>query len=226
MTPNQSRGPHLLLRSGLWFPYDPRVEDVRLCDMAPLATLYRYGGQWGPYSVAEHSVRVCQALRDAGFDRRVQLAGLIHDAHEYLSPGDVPSPVKSPARSKQFSADVSPTDLLAANRYRIASAIVDLENMAQAVVRQFFGFTEENWPEEPVHEADLALCATEARDICGARIESERDCAIWGRGLLKMALPSVRIEQPFWSPKFAWSMFCNELATLWRSDAAEMAGAL
>lgn len=60
-----------------------------------LANLCRYNGAtWRHYSVAEHSLLVATILRLRGESPAVQLAGLLHDAHEaYL--GDVSTPIKA-----------------------------------------------------------------------------------------------------------------------------------
>ena len=59
-----------------------------------LSCINRFCGHTSrPYSVAEHSLLVCDILRDQGYSCLVQMAGLLHDAHEaYI--GDVSSPVK------------------------------------------------------------------------------------------------------------------------------------
>lgn len=46
-----------------------------------------------PYSVAEHSLLVADMLQAAGFGAGIQLAGLMHDAHEAYT-SDVSSPAK------------------------------------------------------------------------------------------------------------------------------------
>ena len=67
---------------------------AQLNDIArALANTPRFGGHTMFYSVAEHSLRVSDWLRDHGADERVQLLGLWHDAPEaYL--GDHPRPRK------------------------------------------------------------------------------------------------------------------------------------
>lgn len=73
----------------------PRPSTIRLEDIAhALSQVCRFGGHCAEfYSVAEHSVFVSRRLERQGYGRRMQMAGLLHDAAEaYL--GDVPRPLK------------------------------------------------------------------------------------------------------------------------------------
>ena len=82
-------GEHLLLESP-----DPWL--ITLQDIGhALSNLCRFTGHVKAfYSVAQHSVLVCQMAQDAGCDLGTQRAALMHDATEaYL--GDVSSPLKS-----------------------------------------------------------------------------------------------------------------------------------
>ena len=59
-----------------------------------LAQLNRYTGHaLRPYSVAEHSLLVCDIVRGMGLGPHAQRAALLHDAHEAIT-GDVASPIK------------------------------------------------------------------------------------------------------------------------------------
>lgn len=92
----------VMTASGLaFYPLAPRVEDVRLDDIAhALAAVARFGGAARePYSVAQHSVLVSLEMErsadGSGGGRAWHdgLYGLLHDAAEaYL--GDVPRPLK------------------------------------------------------------------------------------------------------------------------------------
>lgn len=79
---------------------DPSPLDIEIEDIAHgLAFVARWNGQtrgdW-PYSVAEHSllVEALMAQADPGLAPRWRLAGLLHDAPEYVI-GDMISPVKA-----------------------------------------------------------------------------------------------------------------------------------
>lgn len=89
-------GPWITLLDGRRFHLlDPRPDDVDPWVLASaLAKVNRFGGHTTrPYSVAEHSVHVCDLVEAAGgllFERR---AALLHDAAEAFI-GDLPTPLK------------------------------------------------------------------------------------------------------------------------------------
>ena len=69
----------------------PRIEDIAHA----LAQINRYTGHAArPYSVAEHSMLVCDIVRAKGLNAHAQLLALLHDAHEAYC-GDVASPIKT-----------------------------------------------------------------------------------------------------------------------------------
>ena len=69
----------------------PRIEDIAHA----LAQINRYTGHAArPYSVAEHSMLVCDIVRAKGLNAHAQLLALLHDAHEAYC-GDVASPTKT-----------------------------------------------------------------------------------------------------------------------------------
>lgn len=83
----------------MFWPIDPRPEDVFIDDIAwQLALICRYNGCCGldepwHYSVAQHSVLVSRVLEARGYNRYIQLVGLLHDAPEaYVC--DVHRPLK------------------------------------------------------------------------------------------------------------------------------------
>ena len=82
--------------SGVEFcPDDFSVDHVRIEDIAhSLSMMCRYNGHINEfYNVAEHCIRVSKRLEKLGFNKKIQLCGLLHDAAEaYL--GDLVSPVK------------------------------------------------------------------------------------------------------------------------------------
>lgn len=81
--------------SGLLFNLEnPSTMQVSVFDIArSLARIPRWNGNTTrPWSVADHSVWVAQHLRETGASMEVQLAGLLHDAHEAYV-GNIPSPV-------------------------------------------------------------------------------------------------------------------------------------
>lgn len=89
-------GDWMQTHSGLrFYPLDPRVEDIRLEDIAhALPMVCRFRGHCARfYSVAEHSLLVAGAVFRETHDASLGLAALLHDASEaYLC--DIPRPVK------------------------------------------------------------------------------------------------------------------------------------
>lgn len=83
-------------RSGVKFHLlHPHPADFRITDIAyGLSNVCRFAGHTSSfYSVAEHSVRVSDLIREWKFSEEEQYAGLMHDAAEaYLS--DIASPLK------------------------------------------------------------------------------------------------------------------------------------
>ena len=75
---------------------DPQPEDIDLDEIAAaLGRQCRYAGNIrGFYSVAEHSVLICQWLLEATRDPALALAGLLHDAAEAYT-GDITYPMQS-----------------------------------------------------------------------------------------------------------------------------------
>lgn len=70
-------------------PWNVEIDDVHIEDIAlGLARTYRYNGQFGTYSVAQHSIYVARLV-----SKPRQLAALLHDAPEYLT-GDLPHHIK------------------------------------------------------------------------------------------------------------------------------------
>lgn len=141
-------------RQGNWFlsftgkriyPYDMRVEDICIQDIAhSLALTNRFNGhsRW-PYSVAQHSVLMSQLIRTYQFpegdDRQIRFQALMHDAPEAYC-GDMISPIKS----------MIP-------RYK------DLEAHIWEVVAQRFNLPLVLHPD--VKDADMRMVQTERRDL-------------------------------------------------------------
>lgn len=122
-----------------FFPLDPNPNDISIEDIAhALSNVCRFNGHVRSfYSVAQHSVIVSQHCKPEH-----ALYGLLHDASEGLSLGDLPTPIK---RLPQFEY------------YR------KVEHNLQSMVYKKFGLE----PYEPrdVKEADLLALATEIRDL-------------------------------------------------------------
>lgn len=90
--------------SGLYVdPLAMRARDVRIQDIAHhLSNICRYTGACPiHYSVAQHSVLVSMRLEEQNATRALQLAGLLHDAGEYVF-NDLASPIKRDPRMKWY----------------------------------------------------------------------------------------------------------------------------
>jgi hypothetical protein len=135
-------------KNGVFDFFEPSPESIDLEDIAHALSLQnRFNGHTAvPYSVAEHSVRVyAEVRRRAGpDDKTLLLWALLHDAAEAYV-GDLIQPIKRGLRAKGFGA------------------FDDLEGRAMRAVCQKFGLP----PRQPelVTRVDVALCATEARDL-------------------------------------------------------------
>jgi hypothetical protein len=131
---------------GRFDPINPRPEDVKIADIAhALSNICRFNGHCSEfYSVAQHSVLVCDAL-----PQEFKPWGLLHDASEaYIA--DVSMPVK---RSPEFGA-------YGVIEWRIMLAVCER-----------FGLP---WSEPAaVKAADNLVLATEARDLMPRREVAE-----------------------------------------------------
>lgn len=74
---------------------DPNPKDILIEDIAHALSLQcRFNGHCKEfYSIAQHSLLVAYLLGYWGLNRKIQLAGLLHDASEYIL-GDVITPLK------------------------------------------------------------------------------------------------------------------------------------
>ena len=138
----------------------PHPGDVNALDLAwGLARQTRFNGHYrlniplaenSIYSVGQHSCHVSDALR--GHGPRVQLYGLLHDAHEaYL--GDWITPVKD-----EIARHLAP--------YMI-EALRTIEKRVARAVHEAFGLS---WPPGPaardaVHLVDMAMLASEREHL-------------------------------------------------------------
>lgn len=83
----------------------PSPKDVNWLVVAnSISKICRFAGNTrGHYSVAEHSVRLADAIARAGGDRAEQLQALVHDAHEAFC-GDVTRPMRRAVQALSFEA--------------------------------------------------------------------------------------------------------------------------
>lgn len=127
----------------MFYPMDPRAEDVDIEDIAhALSFVCRFGGHSQKfYSVAEHSVRVSDAIQQSNGSKADAFFGLLHDAAEaYI--GDMIWPLKQ-----------SPLVV----GYR------EIERRVEDAIALRFALLLEQPP--IVKHFDLVLLATEKRDL-------------------------------------------------------------
>ena len=109
-----------------------------------LAQINRFTGHAvRPYSVAEHSVLVCDIVAGMGLGPAAQRAALMHDAHECLC-GDVASPIKWELGTAWMAFE-NPLALLMRKHYHLQTAHIAHRAAIKA--------------------ADLQALATERRDL-------------------------------------------------------------
>lgn len=183
-----THGAWIQTASGLAYDLeDPKPEQIDLWDVASaLANSTRYNGHAGRYSIAEHSVRVWQWVRDTGAGIDAQRSALTHDAHEAAT-GDVPSPVKK-ALGETWRAFERKHEIAFRERLRVA---LDLPPIVKV--------------------ADLTLLATEKRDLLDPR--AYRDNLARLPPWIPMPPPMDTRIAP-WDPDRACFMFLEACRTL------------
>lgn len=118
----------------------PRIEVIA----HSLAQINRFTGHaTRPYSVAEHSVLVCDIVKTMGLDHHAQRAALMHDAHEAIT-GDMASPVK----------------------WVLGTEWLGFENLHARMLRHAYHLqTAHTAYGHAIKQADLIALATERRDL-------------------------------------------------------------
>lgn len=127
---------------------------IRIADIAhQLSMINRFhGATLRPYSVAEHSLLVSQIIEKQGHSVSVQLAGLMHDAHEIYTQ-DLASPAKTAVNLASVQAGGTQAWSYFENEH------------AQRVRRHFCLLTVFTSARTIIHRADLQALATERRDL-------------------------------------------------------------
>ncbi|HWK30224.1 MAG TPA: hypothetical protein VNS09_26890 [Solirubrobacter sp.] len=160
MTP----GPFIQTLSGRRVnPLDARPEDIDIADVAgALANLCRFGGHSRAfYSVAQHSVIVCDQLEALGATRDELRAALLHDAAEaYL--GDLPHPIKHRSElGAAFKAAETQLEAVIAERFALPDAsarVKPLDRALLAAERRVFSRVSWPWPElDGVEPLDVTI---------------------------------------------------------------------
>lgn len=167
---------------------DVNPEDIDIIDIAhALSQINRFTGHTTvPYSVAEHSVRASFVLAQGGlvfpevYPQRVfERALLLHDAAEYVV-GDVASPLK-----------------------RLLTGYAEIEHAVQSAIATRFGVPMEVFSDLTIKRVDMAMLATEKRDLLG------REPSVWD----SLPEPLKRRIYP-WQPREAANRFLERFEEL------------
>ncbi len=182
---------HMMTVSGTdYIPARLDGADIRIEDIAhALSLICRFGGHTKEhYSVAQHSLLVLRILASSDVSPEVQLAGLMHDAHEaYI--GDIPTPIKATLGSAWKALEA-----------QAASTVQDAFDLKQ-VMRQY---------KPIIKHADLVALATERRDL--TRFDTNQNFA-WDIlvGVSPFHEPATTGS---WSPQWWAELFFNEFKVL------------
>jgi hypothetical protein len=144
-------------------PLDAAPEDIDPVDIAgALANLCRFGGHSrGFYSVAQHSVIVCDLLEERGATPDELMAALLHDAAEaYL--GDLPHPIKHRSDlGAVFRVAEKRLEAVINERFALPDATARVKPLDRALLateRRIFSSVSWEWPElDGVEPLDLEI---------------------------------------------------------------------
>ena len=145
-------------------PLDAAVEDIDPADIArALSNLCRFGGHSKAfYSVAQHSVIVCDLLEQRGGATPDELmAALLHDAAEaYL--GDLPHPLKHRSElGAAFRVAEKRLEAVIEERFALPDAAAKIKPLDKALLateRRTFSEVTWHWPElDGAEELDLVI---------------------------------------------------------------------
>ena len=165
--------------SGLYVdPFNMRAEDLRISDIAHhLAGINRYTGACPiPYNVAHHSVLVSREFHD----RDLRLAGLLHDAAEYVL-NDLASPVKHHPIMAGYVAAMEKLDALIFLTFGLDPALMKQVKPADYAV--FHRETASFWGSIPESKRIRPLSARASEDLFLSEFRS-----LAGRSLLEIAV--------------------------------------
>lgn len=164
----------------IFYPLDPRLEDIELEDIAHgLSHKARFTGHTRKlYVTAEHSCRVAIDLCARGRSLMEQYVGLHHDDTDAYLP-DVPTPLKILPEFKWFR---------------------DLEHHLQDMCFKKFGCVVEDY--SVIKNSDIVLLLTEKRDLMPKKNGN------WKHKYTQEAIPAPYFIEP-WSPEEAKRNYLN-----------------
>jgi hypothetical protein len=176
--PNRKGGSIQTFSGVIFYPLDPRVEDINLVDIAH-ATSHkaRFTGHTRKfYSSCEHQVRVSRYLASIGASIMDQFIGLHHDDSDAYLP-DVPTPLKILPEFQWFR---------------------EIEHNVQSLCYEKFGCKITDY--SPIKNADKVLLLTEKRDLMPTKNGD------WQRKFSQSPIPPPYYIQP-WSPSVAKTQY-------------------
>lgn len=153
----------------IFFPMDPRVEDIELIDVAhALSNKARFTGHTRKfYSTCEHSLRVSNHLESQGACLMDQYIGLHHDDSDAYLP-DIPTPLKYLPEFAWFR---------------------EIEKKVEAVCYEKFGCVVTDY--SVIKNSDVVLLLTEKRDLMPVRNGD------WKHAYSQEAIPPPYYIEPF-----------------------------
>jgi hypothetical protein len=174
----ERRGTIMVRPSGrLVDPFDMKATDLEITDIAHhLSHINRYTGATPePYNVAHHSVLVSREF----LDRDLRLAGLLHDAAEYVL-NDIASPVKRHPAMRGYVKALDALDVLIFKTFGLDPALLKTVKPADDAI--FHRETASFWGSIHPSKRIRPLPPGESRRIFLAEFR-----ALGGRSLLEAA---------------------------------------
>lgn len=178
--PNRKGGSIQTHTGTIFYPLDPRIEDIELEDVAHgLSHKARFTGHTRRlYVTAEHSVRVSLHLGACGRSLMEQFVGLHHDDTDAYLP-DVPTPLKILPEFKWFR---------------------DLEHHLQDMCFTKFGCRIDDY--SVIKNSDIVLLLTEKRDLMPTKNGN------WKHKYTQEPIPEPYFIEP-WEPTVAKKIYLD-----------------
>lgn len=142
-------------------PMNLRLQDIALEDIAHnLSMICRYSGSFPfHYSVAQHSALVCNAMAKDRHPPKVLMAGLLHDASEYLL-SDIITQVKHHSTMQPYRELEDRIQMLIFQKYGLEPELLSLTKTYDRLVYQ-----DEVLVRRGVSNSIQAKTPKEARDL-------------------------------------------------------------
>jgi uncharacterized protein len=176
-----------------FYPIVPRVEDVRIQDIARgLAYKYRFGGHSDPpITVAEHSVLVSRVIEILWPKSKQMLPGLLHDACEAFTQ-DIQGPLRAFIKVSHPNGQLITWG--------------DMERSINQVVGKALGIKQDFYSSPEVEAADILTLVVEKASCPNLRVGN------WGLPRCPTELQDLKVE--FLSPQTAFDTFLGRYHAL------------